>query len=167
MSLDQRVAIGQRLLASDRALLDHIHNSNYRGVPALLARSALIYSHVVLRGTDRSFHIVKSLVNQLQQSIVSTCASRAQVFADSPMVLVWVLLVGMLASGTELPEGVWFKSHLELACGSGAGLAWEAVQSMVDAPNSVSPRPFYWILEEIPLHLASINTQILQDEMEG
>lgn len=133
MSLDQRVAIGQRLLASGRALLDHIHNSNYRGVSALLARSALIYSHVVLRGTGRSFHIVKSLFNQLQQPIVSTCACPAQAFSDSLMVLVWVLLVGMLASGTELPERVWFKSYLELACGSGAGLAWEAVQSIVEA----------------------------------
>lgn len=158
---DRRVVLGFRLLASDRSILKHIHDMNGYSVLSFVARGALLYSHTVLRGAARSSRIITTQIDKLRQSIISTFTHRGDVFADHPMALVWLLLVGALASGKENSQGTWFRLCLEKACGSDSGLSWDKVQAIIDAPNSVSPQPFYWLLEEITLHLPYINTSVL------
>ncbi|UKZ94661.1 uncharacterized protein TrAFT101_009513, partial [Trichoderma asperellum] len=58
MAPDCRTALGFRLLASDRAVLKHIHGRTGSSILALLARGALLFSHVALRGTSRSSRII-------------------------------------------------------------------------------------------------------------
>lgn len=161
MAPGRRAALGFRLLASDRSILKHIHGRNGSSILALLARGALLFSHAVLRGSSRSSRIIRTLVDQLKQAIISVYTSEGDIFADAPIALVWLLLVGMLASGKENFQGAWFRLCLEKACGSDTGLSWEKVQALIEGPNSISPQPFCWMLEEITLHLPCIHTSIL------
>ncbi|KAL6796472.1 hypothetical protein J3E68DRAFT_401051 [Trichoderma sp. SZMC 28012] len=161
MAPDSRVALGFRLLASDRSILKHVHGVNDCSVLALVARAALLYSHTVLRGASRSSRIISTSIDQLKQLIVSAFVSKGDIFASHPIALVWVLLVGVVASGRENIQGTWFRLCLEKACGSDSKLSWEKVQATIDAPNNISPQPFYWMIEEIPLHLPCINSAIL------
>lgn len=161
MAPDGRVALGFRLLASDRSILKHVHGVNDRSVLALVARAALLYSHTVLRGAIRSSRIISTSIDQLKQLIISAFVSKGDIFASHPIALVWVLLVGVVASGRENIQGTWFRLCLEKACGSDSKLSWVKVQATIDAPNNISPQPFYWMIEEIPLHLPCINSAIL------
>ncbi|KAK0757525.1 hypothetical protein N5P37_010252, partial [Trichoderma harzianum] len=161
MAPDSRVALGFRLLASDRSILKHVHGVNDCSVLALVARAALLYSHTVLRGASRSSRIISISIDQLKQLIVSALVSKGDIFASHPIALVWVLLVGVVASGRENIQGTWFRLCLEKACGSDSKLSWEKVQATINAPNNISPQPFYWMIEEIPLHLQCINSAIL------
>lgn len=161
MSPDRRAALGFRLLASDRSILRHIHRKNGSSISALLARGALLFSHVVLRGTSRSSRIIRALIDQLKQVIIFVYTFEGDIFVDHPIALVWLLLVGILASGRENFQGAWFRLSLEKACGSDVGLSWENVQALIETPNNVSPQPFCWMLQEITLHLPCIHTSIL------
>ncbi|KAL7910588.1 hypothetical protein GGI35DRAFT_449132 [Trichoderma velutinum] len=161
MTPDSRVALGFRLLASDRSILKHVHDANDCSVLALVARAALLYSHTVLRGAIRSARIISTSIDHLKQLIISAFVSRGDIFVSHPTALVWVLLVGMVASGRENIQGTWFRLCLEKACGSDSKLCWEKIEATIDAPNNISPQPFYWMIEEIPLHLPCINSAIL------
>lgn len=161
MAPDRRATLGFRLLSSDRSILKHIHGRNGSSILALLARGALLFSHVVLRGTSRSSRIIKTLVDQLKQVIILVYTSEGDIFASHPLALVWLLLVGVLASGKENFQGAWFRLCLEKACGSDAGLSWGNVQALIEAPNNISPQPFCWMLEDITLHLPCVRTSIL------
>ncbi|KAL7940779.1 hypothetical protein V8C42DRAFT_336524 [Trichoderma barbatum] len=161
MAPDSRAALGFRLLASDRSILQYVHDANYFSVLALVARAALLYSHTVLRGAVRSSRIIKTSVDQLKQLLISAFVSRGDIFASNPIALVWVLLVGVVASGSENIQGTWFRLCLEKACGSDSRLPWERVQETIAAPNNLSPQPFYWMIEEMSLHLPCINSVIL------
>ncbi|UKZ72323.1 uncharacterized protein TrAtP1_013266 [Trichoderma atroviride] len=161
MAPDRRAALGFRLLASDRSILKRIHGKNGYSVLALFARGALLFSHVVLRGTPRSSRIITILVDQLKEALIFAYTSEDDIFDDHPIALVWLLLVGMLASGRENFQGIWFRLCLEKACGGDAGLSWEDVEALTETPNNISPQPFCWMLEEIALDLPCIHTSIL------
>jgi hypothetical protein len=161
MAPDRRAALGFRLLASDRSILKHIHVVNGVNILAILARGALLFSHVVLRGASRSSRIIRALVDQLKQVIIFSYTTEGDIFANHPAVLVWLLLVGILASGRENFQGSWFRLCLEKACGINTGLSWENVQAITEVPNNVSPQPFRWMLEEFTLDLPCIRTSIL------
>ncbi|KAL7929311.1 hypothetical protein V8C35DRAFT_331697 [Trichoderma chlorosporum] len=161
MAPDDRVALGFRLLASDRSILRLVHDTHDCSVLALVARAALLYSHTVLRGALRSSRIITASIDKLKQLIISAFSFKDDIFASHPISLVWVLLVGVVASGRENIQGTWFRLCLEKACGSDSKLPWEKVQEAIDAPNNKSPQPFYWMIEEIILHLPCINSAIM------
>lgn len=161
MAPERRAALGLRLLASDRSILKRIHGEHSSDILALLARGALLFSHVVLRGTSRTSRIVRTLADQLKQAIISVYTSEGDIFADQPIALVWLLLIGMLASGGETIQGAWFRLCLEKACGSDTELSWGDVQALTETPNNISPQPFCWMLEEVTLDLPCIRTSIL------
>jgi hypothetical protein len=161
MAPDRRAALGFRLLASDRSILKRIHGKNGSSILALLARGALLFSHVVLRGAPRSSRISRALVGQLKEALIFVYTSEGGIFADHPITLVWLLLVGMLASGGDSLQGAWFRLCLEKACGSNAGLSWGNVQELTETPNNISPQPFCWMLEDLTLDSSCIHTSIL------
>lgn len=161
MAPDRRAALGLRLLASDRSILKRIHGKHSSDIMALLARGALLFSHVALRGASRTSRIIRTLVDQLQQAIIFVYTTEGDIFTDQPIALVWLLLIGILASGGENMQGPWFRLCLEKACGSDAELPWEDVQALTETPNNISPQPFFWLLEEVTLGLPCIRTSIL------
>lgn len=161
MASDRRAALGFRFLASDRSMLERIHGKNGSSILALLARGAILFSHVVLRGAPRSSRITRALVDQLKEALIFVYISQGDIFVNHSIALVWLLLVGMLASGRENFQGAWFRLCLEKACGGDTGFSWEDVQALTQTPNNISPQPFCWMLEEITLDLTCIHTSIL------
>lgn len=161
MAPDRRAALGFRLLASDRSILKQIHGKNNSSLLALLARGALLLSHVILRGSPRSSRITRTLVGQLKEALIFVYSSEGDIFSDHPITLIWLLLVGMLASGGDNFQDAWFRLCLEKACASDAGLSWENVQALTETPNTISPQPFCWMLEDLTLDLSCIHTSIL------
>ncbi|KAL7917149.1 hypothetical protein ACQKWADRAFT_62041 [Trichoderma austrokoningii] len=122
MAPDRRAALGFRLLASDRSVLKHVDSRNSSNILPLLARGALLFSHVIFRGTSRSSRIIKTLVDQLKEAIIFVYTFEGDIFTDHPVALVWLLLVGILVSGRENLQGSWFRLCFEKACGSDVGL---------------------------------------------
>lgn len=161
MAPDRRAALGFRFLDSDRSMLKRFHGKNGSSILALLARGAILFSHVVLRGAPRSSRITRTLVDQLKEALIFVYTSQGDIFVNHSIALVWLLLVGMLASGRKNFQGAWFRLCLEKACGGDAGLSWEDVQALTETPNNISPQPFCWMLEEITLDLTCIHTSIL------
>jgi hypothetical protein len=76
------------------------------------------------------------------------------------MALVWVLFVGVVASVKGSPEGIWFKSCLDKACGKD-GLIMQRLESMIGTQKHGTPNPFFWMLQEDWLRLSSVKTKIL------
>lgn len=105
--------------------------------------------------------MVKSLVGQLKETLIASFAFQGDVFSENPTALVWVLIVGILSAGKESPKWTWFQMCLERACYQGGGTLWEHIQNIANVPNHVSPKSFYWVLQEIWLHPSAVNTRIL------
>lgn len=164
LSTERRVNLGLRLLASDRDLLSQIHNSS-SSLLSIVATAALLYSQAILRGIKCTSRVIKTLLDQVRESVTSALTSEDDVFAEDHAALAWVLLVGVLASGKDTPQSAWFIWCLRRSCGSEGRLPWEEeVQQIIDAPNHMSPKPFLWIFNDDVLRLSSLNTRFHVDE---
>lgn len=159
MTLEERVSIGQRLLASDREILKYIH-STAPCISTVVATGALLYSHAFLRGMEPSFPLIKATTTQLKLSILSACALQGDLVGENPMALVWVLFIGALNSEGRSPDGIWFRLYMENACGADSEWIMECFQELMNQ-NRDSPRPFYWLLQENWIQLSSVNTAII------
>lgn len=88
LSREGRVEFGQRLLSSDRKIMKQILPiDENETIQSIIARGAILYSQVVLRGMNRSSRVVKALITQLRKSLISAMVRRVDVFADDPAVL--------------------------------------------------------------------------------
>ena len=160
MSLEERVSIGQRLLASDREILKYIHTAS-PCISTVVATGALLYSHAFLRNMEPSYPLVKGAVNQLKISIAAVCALGGGLFDENPLALVWALFFGALASQDRSPDGIWFRRCLERACEADGQRIMGCLQTLTDTQNHGTPQPFYWMLQDNWIQLSSVNTKIL------
>lgn len=162
LSMEQRVDLGERLLASDRELVKQCRmHGEEPNIRSIVSTAALLYSHIVLRIMKRSSRIAGTLIVQLKKLIISALNFHVTIFDEEPAALTWVLLIGVMASGKEHPEGKWYFTCLERACIYENQIVWEDIRRLVDTPNQPSPQPFQWLLDEKWLTLSSVNTSIL------
>jgi hypothetical protein len=74
-STEDRVRIGQRLLASDRHIVKYIRHTA-PCISTVVAIAALLYSDVLLRGMEPSDALAKACANELRNAIIAAYARR-------------------------------------------------------------------------------------------
>jgi hypothetical protein len=156
---ERRISLGEQFLVSDRELLQLIHSDTTQLTISLVATSALVYSHAVLRGISRSARLVTKLLCHLKNSIiVALTLPDGSRFSD-PAVFPWALLIGVLASEKNSPNCTWFTKCLTQACQQ-TSLDWDQVYALTETPND-HPSPFHWVLEDEVVNITDVNTTIM------
>ncbi|KAH8687253.1 hypothetical protein BGZ60DRAFT_4823 [Tricladium varicosporioides] len=166
LSKDDRIDLGLNFLASDRELLDFMHNSSDK-VLSIVATAALIYSQAILRGLNRDSRMVQSLIGQLKDKLIAVFNSDWDAFAEDPAALTWVLLIAVVLSEVGGADHGWFIRCLR-RIGDGDHISLQKLESTIETPTSPSPQPFHWLLDVgdlqrlYPTNAQNIRAEILR-----